>query len=759
MSRGNGACGLSACENQPVQFESLFVDAFGPVVGRMLAALAEPTPGDDILFLTSRGHFEPMISPADLSALAMRVASLDESGELATAPTFPMLRTYPADPAELTDALASLPTVIAGYAPVFPQPSPRGDRLVVNAVDQVLATTERLRVVVLVLPSAFLTAQRWHGAREALAVGGRVSHLVRLPRSIIDRKSIDDLIVLRWEPGEQGATWVMDARGNDRDVVRQLLDAISNPERSDTSVEAFQIELPVAGSWDLAGLHPVRQRLLASLRDRHDTLQIGDAASVFRGRARRVDRDQTTDSQPGITGRSIRRGALVPISELDGVVQAQGSPVELQTGDVVGQEIGDRPKWAVVSDDYAGMLAANTVVIVRLNEAARIPPAYLAAFLNSEIGQIVIPTGGAAARHVLVNQLAALYVPVPSGLSSNGIDAQLADLDRAIEATLSLLADLESTRDGVFTATDSDELASRLRDSAETGRVFLEVVERVQDPAARLRDTLPYPIARAIRAHDIAGDEVQRYEAMLGITEAAAITLGAIGLAWCLQAREQTAAENEWRTKLWRGGVSLGHWIAVASDASSAARAAGDQLAGFAHALRARRGGRGLRSDLEVLVRERNDARHGGAGPRTRAEALQRTTELSLNLGGLLEGVAFLAGLPIWLVERITLREDEGFDVRALRLMGDHPDFEPKLFQSPTALRDGELYVELAPDRRVPLGPVFSWFDCPFCRRPEVYFVDRVQNSTARLKSFDRGHPYDSQEVADRLTSLGLGPE
>jgi type I restriction enzyme M protein len=357
-----------------------------------------------------------------------------------------------------------------------------------------------------------------------------------------------------------------------------------------------------------------------------------------------------------------------------------------------------------------------------------------------------------------VSQLAVLPIPIPAGLSPHGIEEQLADLDSAIEATLSLLSDLEATRDGRFTASDSDELADRLRDSAETGRVFLGVVDRVQDPAARLRDTLPYPIARAIRAHDIAGDDLQRYEAVLGIAEATAITLGAIGLAWSVETRADIDAQSEWRTKLWRGGVSLGHWIAVANDAARAARSAGDPVGGFANALRDRRGGRGLRSDLEALVRERNDARHGGAGPRTRAEALQRISDRSLNLSGLLEGVAFLAGLPFWLVERITLRADGMFDVRALRLMGDHPEFEPTVFQSAAALRDGELYVELAPDRQMALWPSFSWFDCPSCRRPEVYFVDRVQSPTARLKSFDRGHPYASQEVAERLAALGLGP-
>jgi type I restriction enzyme M protein len=116
--------------------------------------------------------------------------------------------------------------------------------------------------------------------------------------------------------------------------------------------------------------------------------------------------------------------------------------------------------------------------------------------------------------------------------------------------------------------------------------------------------------------------------------------------------------------------------------------------------------------------------------------------------------------MPFRLVERISRVPTTGaYTARTLRVVGDHPDFEPETIQTPDGLFDGVMYVELSPNRMLSLEPFCSWLDCSMCLRSEVYYIDRVRDArNARLKSFDRGHPYESKQIADHLRHAGFGP-
>jgi hypothetical protein len=51
----------------------------------------------------------------------------------------------------------------------------------------------------------------------------------------------------------------------------------------------------------------------------------------------------------------------------------------------------------------------------------------------------------------------------------------------------------------------------------------------------------------------------------------------------------------------------------------------------------------------------------------------------------------------------------------------------------------------------IPLSPFCLLSDCPACLAPELYYPDRLTNSTAMLKSLDRGHELDSDSVFNSL--------
>ena len=386
------------------------------------------------------------------------------------------------------------------------------------------------------------------------------------------------------------------------------------------------------------------------------------------------------------------------------------------------------------------------------------PPNYLAGYLGSALAQrLLAPAARGTIPRIRPESLRDLPVPVP-GLEAPTIFHAVQRIDEAVAASATIAAELTATRDALFDAASPVDMATALTDAANAARAISAALARQSDPAGRLRDVLPYPVARALRTWKITENPKDRYEAMLGIAEAVAVTLGVIGLAWCRHTGVEPDVRRQWVRAVHTSGVSLGHWVDVAEHAAIAARQVGDHAGGFADALRTRRGNRGLLPDLRPLVTERNDARHGGAGPRSRAEAQDRLQRYELNLNGVIDQLSFLAGTPFRLVESITRDHATGlYAARTLRLVGDHPDFEPETIPTPDGLFDGLVYVEFDTDRLLNLDPFCVWSDCPQCLRPEVYYLDRIRNDrTARFRSFDRGHLHESDAAAETLHRSGF---
>jgi hypothetical protein len=129
-----------------------------------------------------------------------------------------------------------------------------------------------------------------------------------------------------------------------------------------------------------------------------------------------------------------------------------------------------------------------------------------------------------------------------------------------------------------------------------------------------------------------------------------------------------------------------------------------------------------------------------------------------------MEAVAFLAQYPIRLVQDFDIDRridccDNECVLKCMRLTGDGPGFFQKEVVSPEVLPRGDIFLDLGNQNWVPLYPFIIASNCPRCRYKETYFVDRWNDreDTALMKSFERGHTEDRDDVSEFLTALASG--
>jgi uncharacterized RDD family membrane protein YckC len=231
------------------------------------------------------------------------------------------------------------------------------------------------------------------------------------------------------------------------------------------------------------------------------------------------------------------------------------------------------------------------------------------------------------------------------------------------------------------------------------------------------------------------------------------VLLGVVALGWARAENIGQDVVERWQSALSGGGLSLGHWLAVARDVSNASRLSNLELGGMADAVRPRKAGTGLLGALDDVVRVRNLQAHGGP-PRGQVETAERLSILEPSIAQALEGSDFLASAELLQIEDCALqRGNDGFEIAALRLRGDHPDYErirflasDPLVDQTLVLRSGETMIDLTP-----FGLVR---DCPKCGGREVYYPDRIEKDTTVFRSFDSRHELKDASWTSELIDI-----
>ncbi|MGH3938199.1 MAG: hypothetical protein ACRDTG_06130 [Pseudonocardiaceae bacterium] len=263
---------------------------------------------------------------------------------------------------------------------------------------------------------------------------------------------------------------------------------------------------------------------------------------------------------------------------------------------------------------------------------------------------------------------------------------------------------------------------------------------------------LQFPVARAVRALQLATDSKDQYEALLDVADALSVTLGTTASAWMRSLGAGQEALDSLREAYLARGVSQGSWHQMLSQAIRL-DVDGGFPSGFCIASnRTKRGN--LLTHLGALVQERNRWAHGSR-PRNSAEAARRVVELQQILEAALSGSVFLAEMP-WVLTRSSSYQPRSreFHVIAFRVMGDHPEFERQDLTSAVPLADESIYL-LDQQNPIDLSPFLVMRYCDTCRKRQICYADRLDTKRGTaLKSFECGHGMFDPGLDDEVRAL-----
>ncbi|GGM34231.1 hypothetical protein GCM10012275_01950 [Longimycelium tulufanense] len=595
----------------------------------------------------------------------------------------------------------------------------------------------------------------------------RLDGVVSLPKGVFQPYSgVPASLLFFTKTDRTDFVWFYDMTGEEwgRDGAHAstLADVVSRWQKRDSSErkrtpadQSFCVPVAdiVANGYELTP-HRYRHEHEMKKLARDGVWRLGDIAEVIAGKVRTSSADNDVDATGAGNERRVLRPALLDVSlpdveDLPVTARTADSGSTLREGDVVGRDLATARHWTVLPRHYEGVQAGQGLLVVRPVQG-EVPAEYLAAYLSSPQAERNFPRYNVIPR-IRPKELADLLVPACDGTFAE-IRAAMTRLTEGVDEAAKIHDNLRRSKTAIFEPGGSGERRSRLEQAGELSSLVAQNLRRQGEPYRLFQDSYPYPIARAVRRFKHSSSPAEKHEAALLCVESLILSLGIVSLSLSAQRGWDALAEVQaWATGVRQGGVSLGHWVGVIRATGTFARESGDEAAGLAEATATKKGGKGLMADLGSLVTLRNKIRHG-AGPRTRAEierSLEKLEELTFRA---LTGSSFLAKMSLVHTSKLRWLPNAGkYEVAGLALMGDHPDFEPAVFETGRPLADDRLYLFTRQGEMIPLWPFCVLGDCPTCLTPEVYYPDRLTGTTALLKSLDRGHELESEEVFEDL--------
>ncbi len=710
----------------------------GPQGGPVLEALLQPERDDRIIVAFGVDLPEPADGEQD-------------RGFEPENPDNPVTAFVSVAPARLRRQLALHPDA-TGFVGVLPVPLAPGPAIVLDALlvlaESVAAADASLQRAVIAVPYYVLSSARMTQLRARLLDLVQVTDLIQVPwpAGLIDQQHA----LLRLEPrvlSGEGPTRVARLTRDHRQATR-LADALRTRGLSQSAEfsEGFTARLPADNPWVEEALHPERLGLLEAANRSARNLHLSELATVVSGRPAARDGAREPMLPAKAVAQPLPDPGSLPIEPV------AGRPTRLRTGDIVGRDM--RPySWVVVPPELDGVVAGNGTLVVRPEDLAISD--YLVAFLRSSVASRLLPTMGTVMPRLRRRDLEALPVPYTDVETSKQVAGHTSNVNEVRGRALNIVEDLDSALDDVFTTVDGSEVAARVAQVAERATVIEQALLRQEEPTQSYQDLYPHPVARSLRQMKLVEDPLQRYDASVRAAEALLATLGAVAAAGAVACQLQVAGTADWFAALTSRGLSPGHWLKLLRDVGEASRRAELDPFGVGDATRSRRN-KGLLPDLDALVEIRNSVAHR-RGPHTAAAAAERLPALEDLLNSALAGSALLSQMQWFLVESADWeRRQRRHVVKALSLMGDHPDFERAEFPSIEPVEPGLLYGRLSTGRLLLLDPFVALLHCPSCQHAELYYPDRQHGGMTRLINLSTTHSIDSERIATDLEAARL---
>jgi len=486
-------------------------------------------------------------------------------------------------------------------------------------------------------------------------------------------------------------------------------------------------------------------------------IELDKVADVLQGT--RLGR-QVSDAgaTPVIQGRDLSVGNLsVDDLSMADVPGDLSNPVYTENGDILIQRIGQRPRAYLVEDELKGVLARDTVYVIRLHEKDPSVTRYLVEFLNSDIGQALLSTGvgGAVIPTMRLTDLRRLRLPIPDKVVIELIN----DLHEVEQTLGNRISRTRNLRRRLFGIEDPEQVEARLRSLSTEAQVLAASVVQVDDLDFQIRNFYPLPLAYPYRLLSAIREPTRLYPEQLRVAENILVFLGLVGLSFAAHTQTLTDPGNtnltvDSLTRCWQGGISPGDWQFWANEAGKLLRENRELAVVNSFAALWFKGSGRKRSEFarltKRLVELKNDFKHD-RGPKAIYEFKKSAQEMDECLRQCLEQLSFFVQYPIRLVEHMDRDwETDKAILNTLVYVGDHPGLRQEQKKLADTLPENKLYLELTDHEWISLYPLISVQHCPDCKFRETYFIDRWDGPGERtiLKSFERGHTHDNDDEA-----------
>jgi type I restriction enzyme M protein len=429
----------------------------------------------------------------------------------------------------------------------------------------------------------------------------------------------------------------------------------------------------------------------------------------------------------------------------------------VQTGDILLSRVGT-VKSFLVDESLNGAVIDRNLYIIRLKPDFTHLRRYIVELLHSDKGYSLLSRYfiGAAMPQLRVADLRELEIPIPD----ESVIQLISNIHQVEAELIQRIEKAQDLRTKLFNISDPDEVQKRLDELSTDAHILSSSLVQADTLDYQIRNFYPFPLAFSYRTLSSIFDPVHKYPEQLRVAENILVFLAVTGLTLAqacgvLKAETNTDITIAKIRDYFGGGISPGDWQSFAYFSGKLLRGQRNHAVSESFASLWFKGSGSKESDFasktKQLVGLKNDYKHD-RGPKTPHEFDHASNELQVIIDACYSALSFFIRYPVRLVQAIDMdwQTDQAI-LDTLVYSGDHPGLRQERIKYPKALPKDKLYLELQPEKWVPLYPHVSVQYCPSCKTRETYFVDRWDGTKVVLKSFERGHTHDSNAEAKQV--------
>lgn len=496
--------------------------------------------------------------------------------------------------------------------------------------------------------------------------------------------------------------------------------------------------------WTLNAHNPEITNYENNLRNTITCKNLEEICDIFTGFPIARNEDENNNGIQVIRGRDLSSSQLSK-DQLSSFKDDRNIPerFKIQTGDILLQRISLNPKSILVSPELEGVIASDTVIVIRPKDTI-IDINYISQFFASQLGQklLVSRVKGNFAPTISLTSLKTLPIPL---LAENVIN-DLESVQKIEEDLRNKAEKLESSRINLFNIKSPEELENRLNEIRLSANTISSSIQQSDTLEFKIRNFYPYPIAFPYRSLDSIISVQESYKEHLRVTENILAFLGSIILS-LIEDKDKINSKINLKEAFGRG-ISPGTWNEISKQGTKILKNYKDnQLAQFLSSLYLDNKNIKFQESILNLIRTKNDFKHD-RGPTVDEEYKIELHKVKENLSIIVKELAFFTDYPIRQVSDIdVLRGTSKVLIHTLRLVGDHPSLPQEKCEYKEALTKNDLFIQLEEINWSDLYPYITVQYCPSCKHKEIYFIDKwKENNKLLLKSFERGHVIEPQE-------------